>query len=71
MAEMIFPPILQVALVKNRQKMQKANLDSELSDLPGEIVRLVEKFCGWEKKRSPEIRIINKEASFPANASFF
>lgn len=34
MAEMIFPPILQVALVKNSQKMQKANLDSELSDLP-------------------------------------
>jgi hypothetical protein len=49
MAEMIFPPILQVALVKNRQKMQKANLDSELSDLPGEIVRLVEKFCDGEK----------------------
>jgi hypothetical protein len=29
--------------------MQEANLDSELSNLPGEIVRLVEKFCGGEK----------------------
>jgi hypothetical protein len=70
MAEMIFPPILQVALVKNRQKMQEANLDSELSNLPGEIIRLIKKFFVREKQNSPEITIHQQRSVLPCERFF-